>query len=409
MTDKHLDRDFDLVLYGATGFVGRLTADYLARSAPPGTRIALAGRSRERLEQTRADLPAAAAEWPLRVADSSDDAALAELAGSTKVIATTVGPYARYGLPLVKACAQAGTAYADLTGEVPFVRASADAHHETALRTGARIVHACGFDSIPSDLGALLTAEAAQADGAELGETTMVLVSARGGVSGGTIDSMRMLVDEAKADRSIAKLLADPYSLSPDRGTEPDFGRQSDVTVLGRDEGRWTGTFVMASFNTRVVRRSNALADHAYGKGFRYREVMAFGSGPLGPVLATGTGAGVAGVALGMAFPPTRLLLDRVLPKPGDGPSQQARERGYFHTETTGSGTNGARYRTTIKMKGDPGYGATCVMFGEAALGLALDDDLQGGGGVLTPATAVGTRLADRLRRAGATIETVAL
>ena len=157
------DRDLDLVLYGATGFVGRLTAAYLARAAPAGTRIALAGRSRERLEKLRGELGAVAAAWPVRVADATDRAALDALAASAKVIVTTVGPYAKHGLPLVRACAEAGTAYADLTGEVPFVRASADACHETAQRSGARIVHACGFDSVPSDLGVLLTAEAAAA------------------------------------------------------------------------------------------------------------------------------------------------------------------------------------------------------------------------------------------------------
>ncbi len=403
------DRDLDVVVFGATGFVGRLTAAYLARSAPAGTRIGLAGRSRERLESVRKNLGEGAADWPLLVADSTDDAALAELAAKASVIATTVGPYARHGLPLVKACAEAGTNYADLTGEVPFVRASADGYHETAQRTGARIVHACGFDSVPSDLGALLTAEAARADDAELTDTTMVMVSARGGISGGTVDSMRLLVDEARSDAERRRLLLDPYALSPDRDAEPDLGRQSDVTVVGRDEGRWTGTFVMGSFNTRIVRRSNALADYAYGKGFRYREVMAFGRGPLGPALAAGTTVGTGGMALAMALPATRFLLDRVLPKPGDGPSQATMDRGHFRIETTGKATNGARYRTTITMKGDPGYGATCVMLGESALSLALDDDLPGGGGVLTPATAMGDALAGRLRTAGADITTTRL
>jgi short subunit dehydrogenase-like uncharacterized protein len=397
--------DHDLVLFGATGFVGRLTAAYLARTASPGTRIALGGRSRQRLEGVRADLPEAARDWPLVVADTSDAGAVRELATSATAVATTVGPYARYGLPLVEACAEAGTHYADLTGEVPFVRASADRAHEVARGTGARITHACGFDSVPSDLAALLTAQAA---GGGLTDTTMVVTRLSGGISGGTIDSVRGVVDEVTSDPATRRLLTDPYSLSPDRNAEPSLGRESDATAVGRIDGRWTGVFVMGSFNTRIVRRSNALQGWAYGRGFRYREVMSFGRGPLGPALAAGTALGVAGMGFGLALPPTRAVLDRVLPKPGEGPSERTRERGHFTFETTGTATDGRRFRTTFAMQGDPGYAATAVMLGESGLCLALDD-LPGGGGVLTPATAMGTRLVERLLAAGAEIETVAL
>ncbi len=397
--------DFDLVLFGATGFVGRLTADYLARAAPPGTRIALGGRSKARLEGVRAELPERAHDWPLVVADTSDAGAVRELATSATAVATTVGPYSRYGLPLVEACAAAGTHYADLTGEVPFVRAAADRAHAQARDTGARITSACGFDSVPSDLAALLTAQAA---GGALTDTTMVVTRMSGGISGGTVDSLRGMVDEMKRDPATRRLLADPYSLSPDRDAEPSLGRESDATAVGRVDGRWTGVFVMAPFNTRIVRRSNALQGWAYGRGFRYREVMAFGRGPLGPALAAGTALGAAGMGFGMALPPTRAVLDRVLPRPGEGPSQRTRERGHFRIETTGTATDGGRYRTSFAMQGDPGYAATAVMLGESGLCLALDE-LPGEGGVLTPATAMGTRLVGRLRAAGAEIETVAL
>ena len=397
--------DHDLVLFGATGFVGRLTAAHLVPAAPAGTRIALAGRSRERLGALQREL---GVDWPLLVADTSDAASVARLAASTTALATTVGPFARYGLPLVEACAAAGTHYADLTGEIPFVRASADRAHAQARDTGARITHACGFDSVPSDLAALLTARAAQADGATLTDTTMVVLSMSGGVSGGTVDSLRVMVDEVKRDAATRRLMTDPYALSPDRAAEPDVGRQSDATPVGRVDGRWTGVFVMAPFNTRIVRRSNALQGWAYGERFRYREVMAFGRSPLGPVLAAGTAAGVASLGVGMALPPTRALLDRVLPAPGEGPSERTRERGHFRTQTTGTATSGRRYRTTVAMRGDPGYAATAVMLGQAGLSLA-SDELPGAGGVLTPATAMGTLLADRLRAAGAEITTVAL
>ena len=397
------DRAHDVVVHGATGFVGRLTAAYLARSAPDGTRLALSGRSRSRLEAVKTEL---GLDWPVLVVDSSDDAALRELATSTTAVATTVGPYAKHGLPLVAACAAAGTHYADLTGEALFVRDAIDASHDAAVASGARIVASCGFDSVPSDLGVLLTAEAARRDGSgELTDTTLVLVSARGGVSGGTVDSLRGMVDAVTADKTKRMTVADPYSLSPDRAAEPDLGRQSDATTISRVDGRWVGPFVMAPHNTRIVRRSNALQGWAYGRTFRYREVMGFGSSPAGPVLAAAAGVGILGVGAGLAIRPTRVLLDRLLPKPGEGPSEKTQRDGHFHVEVVASTTSGARYRTTVKAKGDPGYAATAVMLGESALCLALDP-LTSGGGVLTPAVAMGGALVDRLRAAGFTITT---
>ena len=396
-------RTHDVVVHGASGFVGRLTAAYLARSAPPGTRLALSGRSRTRLEAVRDDL---GVDWPLLVADSADHAALAELARSTTAVATTVGPYARHGLPLVAACAAAGTDYADLTGEALFVRDAIDASHDAAVDSGARIVTSCGFDSVPSDLGVLLTAEAARADGSgALTDTTLVLVSARGGFSGGTIDSLRGVVDLVKSDSSKRRLLTDPYSLSPDRAAEPDLGRESDAVGISRIDGRWTGPFVMGPHNTRIVRRSNSLQNWAYGRTFRYRELMGFGRSPVGPVLAAATAGGIVAVGAGLALRPTRALLDRVLPKPGEGPSVASQEKGHFTVEVVAETESGARYRTTVSAKGDPGYAATAVMLGESALCLALDP-LTSGGGVLTPATAMGVSLADRLRAAGFTLTT---
>ena len=401
-----MGRELDVVVFGATGFVGRLVAAYLARTAPPEARIGLAGRSLQRLESVRTTLGERAAQWPLLVADSADAAALRAIADRTTVVASTVGPYARYGLPLVLACAAAGTHYADLTGEVLFIRDSIDAAHDVAVASGARIVHSCGFDSVPSDLGVLLAAERAAADGAgQLTDTTLVLVAARGGVSGGTIDSVRGLVDEIRSDRGRRAIVLDPYALSPDRAAEPDLGNERDGLGIQREDGRWTAPFVMASFNTRIVRRSNALTGWSYGRSLRYREVMGVGSSPAAPVLAAAVAAGTAGLLAGLALPPTRFLLDRVLPSPGEGPGERARDRGHFRTETTAQTTSGARYRTTIAAKGDPGYAATAVMLGEAALAMALDADrLPAAAGVLTPATGIGRLLADRLTLAGFTI-----
>lgn len=401
-------RDLDLVLYGATGFVGRLTAEHLARSAPPDTRIGLAGRDAQRLTAVRDGLGAAAADWEVLVADSADATSLAQLCERTSVVATTVGPYLRHGLPLVQACARTGTHYADLTGEVLFVRKAADLHHETARGSGARIVNACGFDSVPSDLGVLLAHQQATADGAgELEDTTLVVESMRGGVSGGTVDSIRGIVDEVTRDAASRRLVLDPYALSPARDREPDLGERDAVGVrFDRELGTWVAPFVMATYNTRIVRRSNALQEWAYGRRFRYSEVMATGRHPLSPLLAAGTAVGTGAFGLGMVLPPTRFLLDRLLPAPGEGPSEKTRQNGRFRVRVHARTSSGACYDAVVAAQGDPGYAATAVMLGQSALCLALDAGrLPAGGGVLTPATAMGPALVERLRAAGFTLE----
>jgi short subunit dehydrogenase-like uncharacterized protein len=402
-------RPLDIVLYGATGFVGRLTAEYLARAAPDGVRVGLAGRSRGRLEELRATLGPRAADWPVHVADSSDPAALRELAAAGSVLVTTVGPYRRHGLGVVEACAEAGTHYADLSGEVLFMHETIERFDARARETGARIVHTCGFDSIPSDLGVLLLHEAAQADGAgPLEEATLVVRGLKGGPSGGTIASMKGMVDDARADPALRRLLADPYALSPDRAAEPDLGSQRDLMGVEHDPelGVWVGPFVMASVNTRVVRRSNALLEYAYGRELRYREVMSTGGGPVGQAKAVAVAAGTGALAAGLAFGPARMVLDRLLPAPGEGPSEQARRTGHFKIDIHARTASGRRYVCRVAAHGDPGYQATSVMLGESALCLALDGDrLPPRAGVLTPATAMGGVLADRLRAAGQTLE----
>ena len=393
-------REPDQVVYGATGFVGALTASYLARQAPPDVRIALGGRSQAKLEQVRAEL---GVDWPLVIADSQDRDAVAALAASTRVVATTVGPYFKYGKQLVEACAAAGTHYADLTGEVLFMRWAIDAADAKARASGARIVHTCGFDSIPSDIGTLLLHEAAKAGGhGELEETFFVVKSMKGGASGGTIDSARTSVDTVKNDSASRRVLADPYALSPDREAEPDLGSERDSLKPLRDDrlGGWLAPFVMGTVNTRVVRRSNALQGHAYGRRFRYRELMLTGGGPLGLAKATGVAAAIAGVFAGLATPGARQVLDRVLPNPGEGPDETTRERGFFNIDIHTTTSSGKRLRCEIRVQGDPGYKATAVMLGESALCLALDD-LPEAAGVLTPASAMGHVLAERLIAAG--------
>jgi short subunit dehydrogenase-like uncharacterized protein len=398
-------RDHDVVLYGASGFVGALTAAHLARHAPAGVRIALAGRSKDKLEAARAALPPAARDWPVLVADSGDPEAVAALAASTRVLATTVGPYARYGMPVVRACAAAGTHYADLTGEVLFVRDAIDAVDATARETGARIVHSCGYDSIPSDLGVLMLHERAEADGAGPLTEVRLVASMRGGVSGGTVDSLRAQFEAYEADRSTRRIAADPHALSPDRAAEPTPGQPADVAPPARTpDGRWTAPFVMAPFNTRIVRRSNALLDWAYGPGLRYGEAMSAGSGVTGALTAVGVTAGLGALVGAMSVRPVRGLVDRVLPAPGSGPDERTRESGWFRSVLHATTASGRRYRATVSGPGDPGYAATAVMLGQSALCLALDD-LPDRAGSLTPATAMGRALIDRLRIAGHTYE----
>jgi short subunit dehydrogenase-like uncharacterized protein len=426
MTAKREARELDLVLVGASGFVGRLTAAHLA-GASGDLHVGLAGRSAARLEQVRDSLGPAAATWPLIVVDAFDSDALRALALRAKVVATTVGPYVRLGMPLAAACALAGTHYADLTGEVLFVRRSADMLHEEAQRSGARIVHACGFDSVPSDLAVLLTATAARDEQAGgLTDATLYVRQMKGGFSGGTIDSGRQQAIEAGQDAWARKVLADPYALSPDRSREPATSRTDGSTGLvdrltaplarvarmapvHRDSttGHWYGPFVMAAFNTRVVRRSNALSGWGYGRGLRYREVVDYGSKPTSPFIGTGMSLGLAAGLAAMSNDVTRPLVDRFLPAPGEGPSASERAAGRFLVEVVAQTVTGATYRTRVGARLDPGYDGTAVMFGQSALALA-----EGGAllpqraGVLTPATGIGIGLADRLRTQGFTVET---
>ena len=401
-------RAHDIVVFGATGFVGKLLAKYLADNAPNDAKIALAGRSSDKLEKVRADLPASARDWPLVVADSSDPESLAAMARDTRVVATTVGPYRKYGMPVVDACIAAGTDYCDLTGEVLFVNATKDRHDE-AEKGGARIVHSVGFDSIPSDLGVYLLHEQAQEDGAgDLTDTKLVVTAMKGGASGGTIASMKGMVDEAKTDKASRRTLGDPYALCLDRSAEPDGRDEADRRGVARDDelGQWVGPFVMATYNTRIVRRSNSLLGHAYGPDFRYQELTGLGTGPLAPVKGAALAGGLGALAGGLAVPPTRKILDKVLPDPGEGPSEKARESGFFKIKIHARTSSGARYVARVAAKGDPGYKATAVMMGQSALCLALDRDrLPDRAGVLTPATAMNGALVERLRAAGMTLE----
>lgn len=413
------EREFDLVLYGATGFVGKLTAQYLAR-AGGAARIALAGRSEERLRAVRDGLGPAAQSWPLITADATEPGSLDAMAARTRVVVTTVGPYARYGLPLVAACAAAGTDYADLTGEPPFIRDSIDLYHKQAVDTGARIVHSCGFDSVPSDLTVYALYKRATQDAAgELGDTNLVVRTLAGGLSGGTVASLLDVLDTVSADPEARALMNDPYTLSPDRAGEPELGAQPDVRWRRGGEiapelaGYWTGAFAMAAPNSRIVRRSNALLDYAYGRQFEYAEQMSLGRSPVAPVAAAVvTAANAFTLEVGGRYfnRLPRGLVEHLVPKPGSGPGERTRERGRYRVETYTTTTSGARYVTSMAQQGDPGYKATAVLLGECGLALATDRDaLSPLRGVLTPVAAMGDALLTRLPAAGVALDTTAL
>ena len=398
-------RPYDLVLFGATSFVGRYIAEYLLGKTNENFKWALAGRNPGKLAALQREL---SEKWPgardvdTLVADAADAAALQKMASQTKVVCTTVGPYAKYGEPLVEACIAAGTHYCDLTGEVQFMRRMMDRHHEAAKQKGVQIVHACGFDSIPSDIGTwVLQKEAQQKWGRFCDRVTLYVKSGQGGMSGGTLASGMNLVQESR-DPEVRRWLADPYSLNP---AESRSGRETKDALAPRFDPElkaWALPFFMGPVNKRVVRRSHALAQKPYGEDFRYDEWMRTGKGMLAR-LASWAIAGGTGLFFGAAsVPPLRIAMEKfLLPAPGEGPTRDKVESGYFAIELIGRFDDDDKRAIRVRFRGnrDPGYGATAVMFAEAGLCLALDQDrLKSPGGVLTPAFAMGELLAERLR-----------
>lgn len=392
-----MTRELDLVLFGATGFTGRLVGEYLrGAAARESLRWAIAGRSRDKLEALGLGVPAI-------VADALDPAAMQSLARRTAVVCTTAGPFARYGSALVAACADAGTHYCDLTGEVPWMRRMIDAHHARARETGARIVHTCGFDSIPSDLGCWAAQQAFIArHGAPARRITAVFGEQSGGLSGGTAASAFELAREAGSDPAVRALLANPYALDPDPAA-PHPPAPDDAGIGWQPAlRRFTVPFVMAQVNTRVVRRAHALAGRPWGNDFVYREVMSTPGSLRGAAMAIGITGGLAALSFAMNRAGLRDRLARRAPQPGEGPSAEARARGHWIVRLVAEGGAGESLIYLAADRADPGYGSTAKMLGESALCLARDR-LTSQGGVLTPSVAMAAPLLDRLRRAGLT------
>jgi len=411
---------FDVVVWGATGFTGQLVAKYLlgayglpshegseaiAGVHPEPLRWAIAGRSESKLNALNSQL---GVKVPVIIADSDDEASLSELVATTSVVLTTVGPYAKYGSKLVAACAASGTHYCDLTGEVQWMRKMIDAHQEEAQSSGARIVHTCGFDSIPSDLGTFFVHNAMRAKSNDTcGVVKYRAAAFKGGFSGGTIASMMYMMEQAETDSSIKTVLDDPYALNPAGVRRGLDGPDITTPTWDDDFDSYVGPFVMAGINTRVVRRSNALMDHCYGHNLRYDEGTLMGEGPLGFAKGLAMSLSTKAMATVTSFKGLRKLMNRIVPQPGEGPNEEQRESGFFEIKffARGASDKSNQVRATVKGDKDPGYGSTAKMIAESAVCLALDP-LSVGGGIWTPASSMGELLINRLHeRAGVTFE----
>ncbi|MEM6451795.1 MAG: saccharopine dehydrogenase NADP-binding domain-containing protein [Cyanobacteria bacterium P01_D01_bin.105] len=427
VSDSSGDRTpcYDLVVFGATGFVGRILCGYLLHQAGLSNSVkwAIAGRSEAKLKALVTELGATglgatglgaeATGLPYITADVTDEVSLRNLCAQTRVVISTVGPYALYGEPLVKVCAETGTDYCDLTGEPQWVRQMIECYNPVAQASGARIVHCCGFDSIPSDLGVYyLQQQAKQHLGEFCDRVKMRVKSAQGGVSGGTAASGVNLIQEASTNPEMRQELNNPYSLCPERDSEisPSPAHPPTLVPVKYDPHfqEWVSPFVMAAINTRIVLRSNALMDYSYGQSFQYEEAVLTGPKMAGWLAAQGLNIGLGGLAAAMAFAPTRWLLSNTLiPKPGEGPSQEAQEQGAYDLRFWGITASGQTLEIKVVGDQDPGYGSTAKILGQAGLCLAEDfANADKPGGFWTPASMFGDSLIERLvKSAGLTFD----
>jgi short subunit dehydrogenase-like uncharacterized protein len=374
-------RDFDIVIYGATGFTGRLVAEYMIAKDGHGLRWAMAGRSADKLASVRDEI-GAPADTPLVVADAGNPDSVRAMVGNARCIITTVGPYQLYGSDLVAACAELGTDYVDLSGEPLWMYDMINTHHEAAVASGARIVHSCGFDSLPFDLGVLFLQDAAREKfGASCPRVRGRVRAMNGEFSGGTAASLGATMERIGKEPDLFNVLVNPFCLAngfqgPD---QPVDNKPYEDDVLGQ----WVAPFIMAAINTKNVHRSNALMGHAYGEDFQYDEMML-------------TGPGEEGKAIAEMVASVNPLEGDDVPAPGEGPSRESREAGNYDVLFVGTTADGQEIRAGVTGDMDPGYGSTSKMLAEAAVCLIQDcPDLPGG--IYTSAPAMGHKLIKRL------------
>tara|TARA_B110000116_G_scaffold266518_1_gene277377 strand:- start:102 stop:1319 length:1218 start_codon:yes stop_codon:yes gene_type:complete len=392
-------REFDIIIWGASGFTGRLVAGYIfSKYGTNGDlKWAMAGRNLAKLELVRSKV--ADKTVPIVVADSNDDEGLKEMVKRAKVICTTVGPYAKYGSKLVSVCIENQTHYCDLAGEVQWIRRMIDKHHESAVANQTKIVNCCGFDSIPSDMGVYFIQKISKAKKGQIAKQIQMRVAgASGGISGGTYESLSHVNEEAHKDKNIFKVLINPYGLNPVGEQEGLDKYDLRTIVYDKASKSWIGPFIMAAINTKIVRRSNALSGYAYGKDFRYDEATLSGKGLKGRVKGF---ISVIPIGLMMSAKPGSLLkriIDKILPKAGEGPNKKQRENGFYNLRFYITYEDGSKALAKVIGDMDPGYGSTSKMLSEAAICLAKDE-LSYLGGVLTPSTAMGDKLLSRLEK----------
>lgn len=391
-------REFDIIIWGASGFTGRLVVEYLFKQYGTSGNLkwAMAGRNQEKLENVRASI--ADTSVPIVVSDSSDEASIKQMVLRTKVICTTVGPYAIYGSKLVAACVENKAHYCDLAGEVQWMRQMIDKHQEAAQANGVKIVHSCGFDSIPSDMGVYFIQREAKAQkGQRAKKISMRVAAMKGGLSGGTYASLSKVMEQAQQDKSIYKVLTNPYGLNPTDQQEGEDRPDLMSVVFDKTSQSYVGPFIMAGINTKVVRRSNALSNYSYGKDFRYDEATLSGKGFKGKM----RGILAAIPLMFMTAKPKSVLksiANKLLPKPGEGPNKEQRENGFYNLRFYVTLEDGSSAMGKVTGDKDPGYGSTSKMLGETAVCLAVDE-LPKISGVLTPSVAMGDALLQRLEQ----------
>lgn len=403
---------YQLVVYGATSFVGQLLTRYLVQTYGVNQQLhwAIAGRSASKLNELKQNLGSGASQLATIIADAQDESALKAMCQQTKVVVSTVGPYALYGSTLVKVCATLGTDYCDLTGEPQWIARMIEQYESAAQASGARIVHCCGFDSIPSDLGTFyLQQQAQQRLGQTCSQVKFRVKAIRGGFSGGTVASMMELFSEISKNPSLRKVMANPYALCPPSNQQKPKQPNLQFAQYDKDAEAWSAPFVMAGINTKVVHRSNALSNYAYGTQFIYDETMLTGKGLIAGAVAVGASVGLAGFVAAAVIPPTRRILQKIVPQAGEGPTPKQQEQGFYDIRLIGLTDNGQRLTAKVTGDRDPGYGSTAKMLGEAAVCLATDISKNDKtGGFWTPSTALGQRLIDRLEaKAGLTFNLI--
>ena len=398
-----MSKEFDIIIWGATGFTGRLVAEYIFKNySSEKLNWAIAGRDKKKLINVRDKI--ADKNIPIIIADSFDEVSLTKMTQRTKVICSTVGPYSKYGSLLVKSCIKTNTHYCDLAGEAQWIRKIIDTYHQEAKNKKIRIVNSCGFDSIPSDIGVYFIHKNLPDINIKLDKISMRVSGFKGSLSGGTYASMNNIITEASKDRLIGKILTNPYGLNPEGQRSGPDKRDLNKVKYDEDSKSWIAPFMMAGINTKIVRRSNALSNYSYGKNFTYDESVMTGDGFRGRIRAI-----ISVLPLIFLSAKPGSLLKRIFnvftPKPGQGPNENERENGYYSMRFYIRYNDKSRALVRVTGDRDPGYGSTSKMLAESAICLSKDS-LKDTYGVITPSIAMGDQILDRLQaKAGLTFK----